>query len=332
MRFCYYIKSNLTVKKTIILLITVFFMLTLIIFPDRYIKSCLNGLILFATTVLPSLLPFFFLTQLLTITGVLNNISSKASKITLPLFRCGGLSLYAYLMSIISGYPIGSRIVYDLYSNGLISKGESARISILASTSGPLFVIGAVGIGMFNNKIYGFTMYLSHILSAVITALIFRGYGNEPKNYLNSTRTSISPTFLYDSIYNAVISVLLVGGFVSIFYVFAQILNDFNILLPIQKLFELVLKPFNAHSSTANCVSVGIIETTMGCKALSSLNNGILNPALSTAIISFSGISIIMQSLIYLQRASVKPYLFILAKICQSTISFFVCYFTLLVL
>lgn len=332
MRFSRFFKNKLNVKKISILIITIFFMLALIIFPDRYIKSCKSGLLLFATAVMPSLLPFFFLTQLLTITGVLFDLSNKASKLTTPLLRCGGLSLYAYLMSVISGYPVGSRIVYDLYSNGLISKGESTRISLLASTSGPLFVIGAVGIGMFNNKIYGFAMYISHILSSVITAVIFRFYGDEPKNTTLLSNSNISPTFLYDSIYNAVISVLLVGGFVSIFYVFAEILSDFKLLTPLEKLFELLLLPFNANPQTANGVSLGIIETTMGSKFLSTLNLGILGPSLCSLIISFGGLSIIMQSLIYLQRASVKPYIFLLGKIVQAIIAFFLCLIILKVL
>jgi sporulation integral membrane protein YlbJ len=332
MRFSYFLKNKLDVKRISILVIVVFFMTALIIFPDRYIKSCYSGLILFATAVMPSLLPFFFLTQLLTITGVLNDLSSKASKLTLPLFRCGGLSLYAYLMSIISGYPVGSRIVYDLYSNGLISKGESTRISLLASTSGPLFVIGAVGIGMFNNKLYGFVMYISHILSSVITAIIFRFLGDEPKTFSPLNKQNISPNFLYDSIYNAVLSVLLVGGFVSIFYVFSEVLQDFKILYPLKKMFEFLLIPFNADSQTASALSLGVIETTMGSKALSTLNNKALSASLSTFLISFGGLSIIMQSLIYLQRAGVKPLVFLIGKICQAIISFFICFIILKVL
>ena len=304
-------------------------MFTLVIFPDKYIKSCFDGLILYTTTVMPSLLPFFFLTQLLTLTGVLNSVSTRSSKITLPLLNCGGLSLYAYLMSIISGYPIGSRIVYDLYKSGLISKGESTKIGLLASTSGPLFIIGAVGIGMFNNKIYGFIMYLSHILSAIIVAIIFRNYGDKPKNYNDFTKTSVSPTFLYDSIYNAVISVLIVGGFVSIFYVFAQILNDFKIIYPLEKLFNIILTPFKTDTLTAKFISIGVIETTTGIKGLSTLESGILNPSLATAIISFGGISILMQSLVYLQRASVKPLTFIFGKILHAIISFFICFIAL---
>ncbi len=315
-------KIKVKIKKILLITIILAFMLALLLFPDRYTRSCLDGITLWAITVLPSLLPFFFLTQLLTRTGVLNGISYKANKLTRKLFNCSGLSLYAFLMSILSGYPIGSRIVCDLKSNNLITKSEATKIGVLASTSGPLFVIGAVGIGMFNDKIIGFILYFSHIVSAFLLGVAFRNYGKE--NPLNNRfyEKQNPSNVLYDAIYNAVISVLVVGGFVSIFYVFAEVFEDFKILLPLQKLFEFLLLPFNSDAQTAKAFSVGIIECTKGCSQLSTLSNVKLCASLSSALISFGGISIIMQSLVYLLKAEVKPFTFILAKLLQMVLSF----------
>jgi hypothetical protein len=233
-------------------------------------------------------------------------------------------------MSILSGYPIGSRIIYDLHSNGLISDGEAKRTSLLASTSGPLFIIGAVGIGMFNNKLIGFTIYFSHVLSAILTATIFRFCSGEP--YYNKMNLNLQKTsnILYESIYNSVISVLIVGGFVSIFYVFSQILSDFKILYPLQKLIELVLLPFTKNKEISSSVAIGIIECTRGCKMLSSIGVNPLTASLSSLIISFGGVSIIMQSLIYLISAKVKPLFFIGGKIIQSLLTFTLSYLSLI--
>ncbi len=301
----------------------------IIIFPDKYTEKCLFGIKLWAVTVLPTLLPFFFLTQLLTFTGAINKISKTASKFTKPLFRCGGLSFYAFLMSILSGYPVGSRIVYDLRRSGLITKSEATKIAVLASTSGPLFIIGAVGIGMFLSKAIGFIIYISHVLSAIIMGLIFRNYGKE--EYMNPQllKPKNQENILYNSIYNSVISVLIVGGFISIFYVFASILQDANILTPLEKIFELLFSLFGGESKTSKAFALGLIECTSGAKALSGLKNVKLSASLSSALISFGGISIIMQSLIYLQKAEVKSKIFIFSKIIQAIISFIVCYIIL---
>lgn len=309
-------------KKLFLIVLLLFFMAMLIAFPDKYIKSCLQGITLWGITVLPSLLPFFFLTQLFTFTGVLNGLSRKATKITNPLFKCNGLSLYAFLMSILSGYPVGSRIVYDLKTSGLISKSEATKIGVLASTSGPLFIIGAVGIGMFNDKTVGLIIYISHILSSILVGIAFRNYGDEINLNFTLLPNNNQDNVLYTSIYNAVISSIIVGGFISVFYVFAEILHDTKILLPLEKLFALVFSLLGGNEETAKAFTLGIIECTSGAKKLSILNNVVLSSSLSCALISFGGISIIMQSLIYLQRAEVKPTAFILGKLLQMIFSF----------
>lgn len=314
------------VKKIVALIILSFFMLMLVIYPDKYVKCCMDGIKLWGLTVLPSLLPFFFLTQLFTATGVFNGLSDKASKITYPLLKCSGLSAYAFTMSALSGYPVGSRIVYDLKSNNLISKSESTKIGVLASTSGPLFVIGAVGIGMFNDKIIGGVIYISHILSAILVGIIFRNYGKEERLNSTFTVTQNQNNVLYNSIYNAVVSSLIVGGFISIFYVFAEILINTKLLIPLEKLFYLLFSLLGGNENISSAFTIGIIEATNGIKRLSLLGNLTLTVPLSCALISFGGTSIIMQSLIYLQKAEVKPLVFLLGKFLQTIIAFIICY------
>ena len=316
-------------KKLLIIVLLSFFMIMLIVFPDKYTKSCFNGISLWGLIVLPSLLPFFFLTQLFTFTGAINGLSHKATKITYPLFKCNGLSLYAFLMSMLSGYPVGSRIVYDLKTSNLISKGEATKIGVLASTSGPLFIISAVGIGMFNSKTIGFIIYISHIFSAILVGLVFRNYDKEVSKNFTFASAKNQENVLYNSIYNAVVSAIIVGGFISVFYVFAEILSDTKILLPLEKIFEFLFCFLGGNQETAKAFTIGLIECTSGAKKLSILNNTLLSASLSCALISFGGISIIMQSLIYLQRAEVKPVIFILGKLLQTVFSFIIS-FTLL--
>ena len=106
-------------------------------------------------------------------------------------------------------------------------------------------------------------------------------------------------------------------------------MQDFKILLPIEKFFSLVLSPFGASNQTAKAFSLGIVECTKGCRELSVLSNVKLSASLSCALISFGGISIIMQSLIYLIKAEVKPLTFIFAKVLQTVFSFILSYILL---
>lgn len=306
-------------------------MAMLILFPDRYINSCIEGLKLWALTVLPSLLPFFFLTTLLTQTGTLVSLSKKITPITKFLFNQKGISAYAFIMSILSGYPVGSRIICDLYSKNVISKDEAERMSVLATTSGPLFIIGAVGIGMFNDKIIGFIIYLAHILSAILVGIIFRSHGKTSEQNNNFFIDEADNNLLYNCVYSSVISSLIVGGFVSVFYVFAEILSDFNILFPIAYLAQTPLEVLGGDISTAKAYVIGFIECTKGCKDLSQICVSPLTISLSASLISFGGISIILQSLTFLKKAKVSAKFFMKGKLLQTIFTLILVYFSLLI-
>ncbi len=324
--------SKVNALKVGATLCVLFFIVILAIFPDKYLSVTKDGITLWAITVLPSLLPYFFLTALLTKTGVVSKVSKIFSPVTKKLFNLSGISAYAFTMSILSGYPVGSKIVSDLYLKGLISEGEAKRMSVLCSTSGPLFIIGAVGVGMFNDKASGFIIYACHVLSSVITALLFRKFGGnelvKPNNFTVKSESDI----LYDAVYSSVISSLMVGGFVSIFYVLTQILIDFKIVMPFAYLFYPLFTKFKESGLEVSMGFVaGLIEFTKGCNLIAKLGVNPLTVSLCCFLITFSGASVLAQSLSFLGKAKVNAIFFILSKLVSGIIASLLCYFACLI-
>ncbi len=327
--FIKFLKVN--VKSIIICLILVFFMVIFISFPERYLKSCYKGIVLWALNVLPSLLPFFFLTALLTKTAKISSISQTLSPLAKFLFNNSGICFYPFIMSVLSGYPVGSSIVSELYSQKLINNDQATKISVLASTSGPLFIVGTVGICMFKNKLYGFIILISHILATVLSAVTLRNY--KKQSFKNNSVVPFKKldNVLYESMYNSVISVILVGGFIAISYVLTDICNDLNILMPLEKFVTFIFSPFNIEYSQAKGFCYGLIECTRGSQFLATSSNYALSVALTASIISFGGLSIFLQSITHLKKADVNLKIFCLGKLLSSVYAFILCYLTFII-
>ena len=319
-------KLKFKLLKFILIFAVIFLIVALAIYPDKYSKSTYEGVLLWAITVMPSLLPYFFLTAILTKIGALSSVFDRLTPITNKAFRLSGISSYCFLMSILSGYPVGSKLTADFYQSGLIDEGEAKRLAILSSTSGPLFIIGAVGATMFQSKTVGFIIYTTHVLSSILTAILFRNCFSPPSLKRFNLSLNKSDNVLYDSVYSSVISVLVVGGFVSVFYVISEILCDFNILTPLSYIFDFIFSPFNMQSIGVSLAS-GLIEFTKGAKMLSSLGIAPLTVSLANFIITFGGLSVIMQSLAFLKKAKVNSLFFIIGKFIQALISSLSCYF-----
>ena len=90
-------------------------------------------------------------------------------------------------MGIISGYPVGAKIVANLKENNLCTKLEAERLIAFTNNSGPLFIVGTVGVGMFYSPSLGLILLFTHVLSCLTVGFLFRWWG---KSHENADRSS----------------------------------------------------------------------------------------------------------------------------------------------
>ena len=91
-------------------------------------------------------------------------------------------------------------------------------------------------------------------------------------------------------------------------------------------LINFIIKPLSPSAEESLAVTVGLIEFTKGAKMLSNIGTTRLTISLANFIITFGGLSVIMQSLAFLKKAKVKTSFFVLGKLVQAVISFITCY------
>ncbi len=304
-------------------------MIFLLLFPELGTGAAIKGLTLWAQKIVPTLFPFFFLSSLLVNLGTVQRIAPALSPVTNKLFRTGGESALIYAISVFSGYPVGSKMIADFTERGLIEKDEAVRASAFCSTASPLFIVGSVGTGMFGNPSLGAKMLLAHLLGGLFAGVCFRGHGSysqKPKRI--SYEKPDNP--LYESTYNAVISTLMVGGFICAFSVTSELLFATGIASPIIKFFSKAFSFANGAEHLAKGLTVGLLECTGGSVILSGAGATPLSVSLSCAIISFGGLCVFAQSVAHLKRAKIPVKIHFFAKILHALFSFALCFLLLL--
>lgn len=265
---------------------------------------------------LPSLFPFMVITLITVKSGFAEKASLPLKKIT-GLFNLPPAAAVCFLISACSGYPAGARCLLEFYENGSLDEKDCKKLSLLCSTSGPLFIIGSIGVRLLDDKSAGWKILLAHFLSIISIALIFALFSKRSKKS-DFKRTPQRGNLLYDSFYNAVISVAVAGGFIAFFSVSARILSDFNFLIVFEKLFGLF-----TDEKSANALSIGLVEATIGCRNMSA-SASLLKLPFCGFLITFGGASIIAQQLAYLTKTGVKPLYFIGVKFLQGVLCFLI--------
>ena len=309
-------------KKNIISIIIIAILILLVIDPKNNINACLSGIKLWSTAILPTLLPFFFLTSILSCLGFIQNVGKLFSPITQKLFKADGISGYIYIMSVISGYPVGAKTTAELYENGIISRGQACKITTFTSTSGPLFIIGTVGIGMLGSTKLGYLILISHIVGAFLNGLIYRN--TFPEKTTQRVVSLKSNNMLEDSMFNSIKSILIVGGYVAIFYMLISMLTSYNLLYPFAKFLSLITR---LNFDTSQSIINGLIEVTRGCVDISKIGLSQKQAlVIATGLISFGGFSIFLQALTFLKRFDISIKFYLLSKTTQTIISILIAF------
>ena len=301
-------KSNMIISIFILLLI-----INITLYPSIYISQSLNGINIWALNVLPSLLPFMILSKLLISLGFIDKITPFINKPFSKFFKSPKESSYIFLISILSGYPIGAKLIGDLYSSNKISRIEAFKMHSFCSTSGPMFILGVIGSNMLNNLTYGYIILISHILGAVLNGLLFSRL-----NFTNLNTKIIAKKSAYSEkvntnnfssiILDSSLSIICVGSIISIFFIITTFLS------PI----------FNLFPTEISSVFKGLIEITNGCNEISNNINNIIAIPLITFILSFGGLSTIIQSFSMLDKTKIPCHLLILQKISHAIFATFI--------
>ena len=315
----------LSTRKLILPTIFCLFTICLVIFSKSNLTAAKNGLVLWANNVVPSLLPFFIATELLGYTNVVNKLGKLLNPIMRPIFNVPGIGSYALLMGIISGYPTGAKIVCNLKEQGLLTDVESERLLAFTNNSGPLFILGTVGVSLFGNTLIGFLLLLTHILACISVGILFRFWKKNKNSNFSNLKININNNkqlvnfsnlgeVLGKSITSSISTIVMIGGFVVLFSVVLSILKNSNIIellahiiFPFFRLFG--IQDFNFCTSFIS----GFLELTNGVMSISTIpcKNISINIILTSFLLGFAGISILLQvySIIAKSNISIKPYI-----------------------
>lgn len=319
----------INLKKYFFTIIFFLFMITLLIFSNNNLIAAQNGLALWAKNVLPTLFPFFVATELLCQTNFTYILGKLLNKLIKPIFNLPGESVIAIILGIISGYPIGAKVVCNLKNQKIITKIEAERLIAFTNNSGPLFILGTVGITLFHNKHLGIILLISHIFSSLTVGYLFRFWKrnkldvNFREIHFNSKLSPIKISeigeILGNAIKKSISSILSVGGFIVLFSVILSILENSGIL----DIINMFLYQFGISKEISSAIFTGIIEVTNGVNLSSSIYTSLptLSILLTSFLLGFGGISVLLQvySIISKENISVKPYL--LGKLLQGFLS-----------
>jgi len=311
----------------------IFFTVSMVFYPKEAFEAAVIGLDVWWNIVFPALLPFFIGSEILMGLGVVHFMGVLLEPLMRPVFNVPGTGSFVMAMGLASGYPIGAILTARLRREELCSKVEGERLLCFTNTADPLFMFGAVAVGMFGYPQIGITIAAAHYLASLTTGLALRFYGcSEPNTpdaatsgnivikacqaFYRAREKDARPfgQLMGDAVRNSVNTLLLIGGFIILFSVIIRVLTVLGIVGFLSRLLMLLLMPLGLEQALMPSLISGLFEITLGCQLAGQAPPTVpmLQKAMAAgAIIAWSGLSVHAQvaSLIAGTDMKMTPYI-----------------------
>lgn len=297
----------------IVVVLSVFFVL-LFVFSKDISSSIIFSISIWKDNLLPSLFPFFVMSDLLLAYGFVDIVSFFLGFIMTKWFYLPKDAAFAFFVSLFSGFPSGSKYVNDLLNTKKISIDDANYLIMFTHFANPFFIVTTIGLFLLSNIKAGYIILISHILSNIIVAFIFR-----KKKVILNNDNNYKKAFYLSSPDKPFITILTN----SIFKSFKTLVNMLGIIM-IFLMITTIIKKIIPLTGITNGLLSGFLEMTQGVKYISSLDISLpIKASILSAIVSFSGLSVHFQVKSIIDGTDIKYSNFLKARVVQSFISFF---------
>lgn len=280
-------------KKIISLYAIIGFFVIMLIFPRQTFEGASNGLLLWFQIILPTLLPFIILSNLLIHTNAVTYISTIVKPFVQRLFHVSDYGCYAVFVGFLCGYPMGAKVVADLIKTEKISQKEGQYLLSFCNNTSPMFIISFIVMQNFKNESLLLGTLIILYLAPVMCSFLFRLF------YKYQTRMTSVSTSNKSFYFNFnIIDTCIMNGFETITKVGGYIIL-FSILFSLTKQLPLMwfLPTLEISCGVSYITSLGIPLTSLFPYVL--------------ALTSFGGFCAIAQtnSMIQGTKLSIFPYI-----------------------
>lgn len=291
--FC--IEFNMKKFRNYILLFILIILIIVFSFNSNTVfESVKNSLLLCSQSVIPSLFPFFVLSEIL-----ITILSSTSLNPTVYCFICG----------LFGGFPTGTKNVCSMYQNKTLTKKQATALLYCTANASPAYIISFIGICMLKSRALGIILFFAQIISALICAITFGALSREKAV---SIKTINVAELACSGISNAVTSCIYVCGYIVFMGIFADLLTASGLLEYMFNFLKL------NNTGTISAIIVGSIEITRGIELIDFQSNNSIIPI--AILLGFSGISVILQCISNTAKSSLPSFPIILNKLIYAII------------
>jgi len=299
----------------------------MIVRPKSVYEGAAMGLSLWWQVVLPSLLPFFIVSELLLNLGFVHFLGLLLEPVMRPVFRLPGAASFGLAIGYTSGYPIGAMIGARLRQEGLCTREEAEHLVAFTNNASPLFLLVAVAVGFFGQPALGPLLAAAHYTANLTLGLLWgwsRAFFGSHCGSL-SVRLAGPPVpqkpappgqLLVEAVRRALDGLLAIGGFMALCGVAIRLLTSVGAPDLLEGALGWLFLPLGVDRALLPALAAGLLELSIGTRLVTQTPVPLEQQLTAVAFITgWGGLSVHLQAAAFLHPAGLRLWPFTLARL-----------------
>lgn len=305
-------------KKSIGGILSVLCLFILLFNPGLALEGARQGLVLWGTVVLPTLLPFMICSGVIVAMDAIHILTGPFKPVLSGLLKLSPQGSYVLISGLLCGYPMGAKTASDFLDSGRISPAEGQYLLAISNHPSPMFVLGYVmaQISIISHMETGCRLWvvLTALYLPIIPVSILAKYCYHYKKqpcHMIDTALKTQTVFSFDShMMSCFETMVKIGGYIMLFSILAL---------------YLAVLPFKMPPLVRPAL-LGAVEITTGIQAIAHTVPGLQGALLIIGSAAFGGFSGLLQTGSVLKNAGLSIQHYMLWKLLHSALSCIIFY------
>lgn len=276
-------------KKRFFFLIVTCFLIYMLTHPQDSLLGAAQGLSLWYHHVLPVLLPFSIVSNIIVDTCLFEGFFFRIHKPFTKLLGLSANGIYPLAAGFLLGFPMGSKISADLWHRGKLSQTEFQLLSSIANNISPAFISGFLIYEALQSPEWTFRIFfILYAPPLILGSILLRKNARRKTSGANmnlskktASRSQINFKIIDAAVMNGLTTITRLGCYIMLFGIIAQ---------------AVIKLPFS--NKILHAILIGITEVTNGIQAVSSLSLSFEGKLLLLSVITqFGGCCGLMQTI-----------------------------------
>ncbi|WP_124066401.1 nucleoside recognition protein [Clostridium sp. E02] len=275
-------------KKSLFRLLSIVTLLLLLLFHKTAYEGAKNGLVLWGSVIIPTLLPFMVCSSAIVSLDAIHLLIFPFQIILRRFFFLSDAGSYTFISGLLCGYPMGAKTCNNFLDSERISEKEGNYLLAICNHPSPMFLLGYAAVALPKSVpvwVLFFSLYMPIFLIS-IAARAFYGI-DKPFHSLSVKKESV-PSF-DDSLMDSCEVMVKIGGYIMLFSILALSITKLPLNLPRVK-----------------GILLGFVEITTGIKAISKTLPDLAGGLWICAAAAFGGLSGIFQTKSVIKNAGLS--------------------------